>query len=172
VRKVPFYVPGEEDTRSEIDIPLKVRGELIGIFNVEHTEVNAFSPERIRLLEALAGHVATAISNARMFQRERLENARMMREFEEARAVQGSLLPPAAPTVEGFECAGVCRPCREVGGDWYDFIPLDGHRLAVVLGDVSGKGMGAALVMSSTRSRLEAPCGARAVTAGDSVGGQ
>jgi len=154
VRKVPFYVPGEEDTRSEIDIPLKVRGELIGIFNVEHTEVNAFSPERIRLLEALAGHVATAIANARMFQRERLENARMARELEEARAVQGSLLPPTAPAAKGFELAGVCRPCREVGGDWYDFIPLGGGRLAVVLGDVSGKGMGAALLMSSTRSIL------------------
>ncbi|HJZ76565.1 MAG TPA: GAF domain-containing protein [Vicinamibacterales bacterium] len=124
VRNVPFYIPGEEDTRPEIDIPLKVRGELIGIFNVEHTEVDAFSPERIRLLEALAGHVATAIANARMFQRERLENARMAREFEEARAVQGSFLPPTAPAAQGFELAGVCRPCREVGGDWYDFIPL------------------------------------------------
>src|SRR5262249_56894348 len=74
VRNVPFYIPGEEDTRSEIDIPLKVRGELIGIFNVEHTEVDAFSPGPIRLLEALAGHVATAIANPRLFQRDRLRN--------------------------------------------------------------------------------------------------
>ena len=74
VRKIPFYVVGEQDTRSEIDIPLKIRGgDLIGVFNVQHTELNAFSPERIRLLEALAGHVSTAIANARMFQRERLE---------------------------------------------------------------------------------------------------
>src|SRR5262249_24380818 len=151
VRKVPFYIPGEEDTRSEIDIPLKVRGEVIGIFNLQSTELNAFSPERIRLLEALAGHVATAIANARMFQRERFEKERMARELEEARAVQSSLFPVAAPAVRGFDITGVCRPCREVGGDWYDYIPLGDGRLAVVLADVSGKGMGAALLMSSTR---------------------
>jgi len=154
VRKVPFYIAGEADTRSEIDIPLKVRGELIGIFNVQNTEMNAFSPERIRLLEALAGHVATAIANARMFQRERFEKERMARELEEARAVQSGLFPGTAPEVRGFEITGVCRPCREVGGDWYDYIPLGDGRLAVVLADVSGKGMGAALLMSSSRSVL------------------
>src|SRR5215471_16898491 len=154
VRKVPFYIAGEADTRSEIDIPLRVRGELIGIFNVQNTEMNAFSPERIRLLEALAGHVATAITNARMFQRERFEKERMARELEEARAVQSGLFPATAPEPHGFEITGVCRPCREVGGDWYDYIPLSDGRLAVVLADVSGKGMGAALLMSSTRSVL------------------
>src|SRR5215510_8527963 len=154
VRKIPFYIAGEADTRSEIDIPLKVRGELIGIFNVQNTEMNAFSPERIRLLEALAGHVATAIANARMFQRERFEKDRMARELEEARAVQSGLFPATAPEARGFEITGVCRPCREVGGDWYDYIPLGDGRLAVVLADVSGKGMGAALLMSSTRSVL------------------
>jgi len=154
VRKVPFYIAGEADTRSEIDIPLKVRGEFIGIFNIQSTEMNAFSSERIRLLEALAGHVATAIANARMFQRERFEKERMARELEEARAVQSSLFPVAAPAVRGFDITGVCRPCREVGGDWYDYIPLGDGRLAVVLADVSGKGMGAALLMSSTRSVL------------------
>jgi phosphoserine phosphatase RsbU/P len=154
VRKIPFYVVGEEDTRSEIDIPLKIRGELIGIFNVQHIEMNAFSPERIRLLEALAGHVATAIANARMFQRERLEKERMAKELEEARAIQSGLFPVNAPEVRGFDVTGVCIPCREVGGDWYDYIPLADGRLAVVLADVSGKGMGAALLMSSTRSVL------------------
>jgi phosphoserine phosphatase RsbU/P len=154
VRKIPFYVVGEDDTRSEIDIPLKIRGELIGIFNVQHTEMNAFSPERIRLLEALAGHVATAIANARMFQRERLEKERMAKELEEARAIQSGLFPVNAPEVRGFDVTGVCMPCREVGGDWYDYIPLRDGRLAVVLADVSGKGMGAALLMSSTRSLL------------------
>ena len=154
VRKIPFYVVGEEDTRSEIDIPLKTRGELIGIFNVQHVETNAFSPDRIRLLEALAGHVATAIANARMFQRERFEKERMAKELEEARAVQSGLFPANAPDVRGFDVTGVCIPCREVGGDWYDYIRLGDGRLAVVLADVSGKGMGAALLMSSTRSVL------------------
>ncbi len=142
------------DTASEIDIPLNTRGELIGIFNVEHTALNVFSPERIRLLEALAGHVATAISNARMFQRERLEKERMTKELEEAGAIQSGLFPLNAPAARGFHVTGVCMPCREVGGDWYDYISLSDGRLAVVLADVSGKGMGAALLMSSTRSAL------------------
>jgi len=154
VRKIPFYIGGEPDTRSEVDIPLKIRGELIGVFNVQHIEVNAFSPERIRLLEALAGHLATAIANARMFQRERFEKQRMTTELEEARAVQSGLFPASSPETAGFHVTGVCRPCREVGGDWYDYIALSGGRLAVVLADVSGKGMGAALLMSSTRSVL------------------
>lgn len=154
VKKIPFYIVGEDDTRSEIDIPLKIRGELIGVFNVQHVEMNAFSPERIRLLEALAGHVATAIANARMFQRERLEKQRMAKELEEARCIQSGLFPVSAPVAGGFEVTAVCVPCREVGGDWYDYIALGDGRLAVVLADVSGKGMGAALLMSSTRSVL------------------
>jgi phosphoserine phosphatase RsbU/P len=153
-RKGPFHVFGEEDSHSEIDIPLKIRNELIGIFNVQHVEMNAFSPERIRLLEALAGHVATAIANARMFQRERFEKERMAKELEEARDIQSGLFPVSAPATAGFVVTGVCVPCREVGGDWYDYIALGDGRLAVVLADVSGKGMGAALLMSSTRSVL------------------
>jgi len=154
VRKNPYYIKGEEDTRSEIDIPLKVREELIGIFNVQHTSINAFSPERIRLLEALAGHISTAIANARMFERERREKDRMSRELEEARSVQFALFPGDCPQIDGFEITGVCVPCREVGGDWYDYIPLGDGRLGVVLADVSGKGMAAALLMSSARSVL------------------
>ena len=145
---------GEQDKRSKIEIPLKIRGDMIGVFTVEHDEANAFSPERIRLLEALADHVSTAIANARMFQRERLEKERMAKELEEARAIQSGLFPLKAPEASGFEVTGVCMPCREVGGDWYDYIPLSDGRLAVVLADVSGKGMGAAFLMSSTRSAL------------------
>src|SRR5262249_14242941 len=118
VRKVPFYIAGERDTRSEIDIPLKVRDDLIGIFNIQHTEVDGFTPERIRLLEALAGHVATAIENARMFDRERREKDRMTRELDEARSIQFGLFPQANPVIEGFRIEGVCLPCRGVGGDW------------------------------------------------------
>ncbi|HEX7333217.1 MAG TPA: GAF domain-containing SpoIIE family protein phosphatase [Pyrinomonadaceae bacterium] len=143
-----------EPPRSKVDIPLQIRGELIGSFNFEHMETNAFSPERIRLLEALAGHVATAIANARMFERERVEKERMTKELEEACAIQSGLFPVKAPEAAGFELNGVCTPCREVGGDWFDYIRLGDGRLAVVLADVSGKGMGAALLMSSTRSAL------------------
>jgi sigma-B regulation protein RsbU (phosphoserine phosphatase) len=154
VRKVPFYIAGEQNTRSEIDIPLKIHGELIGIFNIQHTNVDGFTPERIRLLEALAGHVATAVENARMFDRERRERERMARDLDEARAIQFGLFPQTNPIIKGFQIEGVCLPCREVGGDWYDYIPLGDGRIAIVLADVSGKGMAAALLMSSARSVL------------------
>jgi len=154
VTKDPYYQISEESTRSELDIPLKVHGRLIGVFNFQHQEVNQFSPERIQLLEALAGHVATAIENARLFKNEREEKDRMARELDEARTVQLSLFPNWKPDVPGFEINGLCLPCREVGGDWFDYILLNDGKLGLVLADVSGKGMAAALLMASTRSIL------------------
>jgi len=154
VTKDPYYQVSEESTRSEIDIPLKSRGRLIGVFNAQHHEVDAFSSSRIQLLESLAGHVATAIENAQMFQRERMEKERMKKELREAQRIQVGLFPDQSPLIPGFTVSGLCLPCQEVGGDWYDYIPLQDGRLAVVLADVSGKGMGAALLMSSTRTVL------------------
>jgi sigma-B regulation protein RsbU (phosphoserine phosphatase) len=104
------------------------------------------------LLEALAGHVATAIENARLFGNERKEKDRMISELNEARSVQLSLFPAWTPDIPGFEITGLCIPCREVGGDWFDYILLPDGRLGLVLGDVSGKGTGAALLMASARS--------------------
>lgn len=150
----PYYQISEASTRSELDIPLKVHGRRIGIFDFQHQEPNAFSADRIQLLEALAAHVATAIENARLFQHERQEKERMAKELDEARRVQLALFPDRAPDLAGFEVTGLCLPCQEVGGDWYDYIPLQDGRLALALADVSGKGMAAALLMASTRSIL------------------
>lgn len=150
----PYYQVSEESTCSELDIPLKIRGQLIGVFNFQHQEKNAFSPERIQLLEALAGHVSTAIENARLFKIEREEKERMSRELDEAKTVQMSLFPNWKPELPGFEIEGLCIPCREVGGDWFDYIQLDEGKLGIVLADVAGKGMAAALLMASTRSIL------------------
>jgi sigma-B regulation protein RsbU (phosphoserine phosphatase) len=150
----PYYQVSEDSTRSEVDIPLKSHGQLIGVFNAQHNERDAFPPSRIQLLEALAGHIATAIENARLFQRERVEKERMKKELSEAQRIQLSLFPSQSPTIPRFAVNGLCVPCQEVGGDWYDYIPLQDGRLAVVLADVSGKGMGAALLMSSTRTVL------------------
>ena len=150
----PYYQMGDDQTRSEVGIPLRSHGQLIGVFNAEHKELNGFSPVRIQLLEALAGHIATAIENARMFQRERMEKERMLEELSDAHRIQQALFPGQPPVIPRFAIHGLCQPCQEVGGDWYDYIPLQDGRLAVVLADVSGKGMGAALLMSSTRTVL------------------
>lgn len=150
----PYYRVSEESTRSELDIPLKVHGKLIGVFSFQHKDYDAFPESRIQLLEALAGHVATAIENARLFQNERKEKNRMAKELEEARTVQRSLFPNHIPELSGFEISGLCVPCNEVGGDWFDYIPLEDGKLGLVLADISGKGMAAALLMASTRSIL------------------
>lgn len=88
------------------------------------------------------------------FQKERLKTERVLHDLREAQKIQASLIPDRPPDVPRFTLAGVCLPCRTVGGDWYDYVPLPDGRMAVVLADVSGKGTGAALLMSSTRSIL------------------
>lgn len=154
VRIDPYYCVSEEATRSEVDIPLSTRGRLIGVFNVQHTQVDGILPGQRRLLEILAGYISTAIDNARLFQRERGEKERLSKELAAASAIQMGLLPQTVPQIPGFEVTGLCVPCREVGGDWYDYMKLPQGRLGVVVADVSGKGMGAAFLMSSARSVL------------------
>ena len=154
VRLDPYYQVSEPLTRSELDIPLKRHGALIGVFNVQSTSVDGFAPSRIRVLEALAGHLATAIENAQLFLRERQEKERMQAELVEAQSMQRQLLPERNVTHAAFSICGTCLPCRFAAGDWYDYILLKDGRIAVIVADVAGKGMAAALLMSSTRSIL------------------
>jgi phosphoserine phosphatase RsbU/P len=150
----PYYQVSEPLTRSELDIPLKRHGVFIGVFNVQSTSVDGFAPSRIRVMEALAGHLAIAIENAQLFLRERLEKDRMQAELQEAQLIQRQLLPEHDVTHTAFSIRGVCLPCRTVAGDWYDYILLQDGRVAVIVADVAGKGMAAALLMSSTRGIL------------------
>src|SRR5205085_2239230 len=154
VRRDPYYIACEESTLSEVAIPLVVDNRLVGVFTASHPELNAFPPEQLRLLQALCSHVAVAVQNARLFQRERQERERMSREAHEARVIQQALLPKSSPFVPGFAISGFSVPAGAVGGDWYDFIPLADGRWGIVLADVSGKGTAAALLMSATRGML------------------
>jgi sigma-B regulation protein RsbU (phosphoserine phosphatase) len=105
-------------------------------------------------LQGLCNYVAVAIHNARRFQQERSEREQMSREANEARKIQEALLPRCSPYIPGFAVTGLSTPAGAVGGDWYDFIPFDDGRWGLVLADVSGKGMAAALLMSATRGML------------------
>lgn len=158
----PYYIACEESTRSEIAIPLHVNGKLVGVFTASHPELNAFPPEQIRLLQALCSPVSVAIQNARAFQKERRAREAMSREAHEARVIQQALLPKSSPYIPGFAISGLSIPAGAIGGDWYDFIPLENGRWGLVLADVSGKGTAAALLMSATRGMLrslaEASC--------------
>lgn len=148
-------------TRSELDLPLVAQGEVIGVFNAEHPELDGFPEEQRALLEALAAHLAVAIANARRFRREQVEKEFLKSQEEEARRIQQGLFPQVSPQVAGFLVEGHCIPAGAVGGDYYDFIPLprrrggsQQQRWGLVLADVAGKGLAAALVMAATRAVL------------------
>src|SRR3954471_2153991 len=91
VRLDPHYIPCQPDVRAEVDIPLIAGGEVIGVLSVNHYDPHAFSEDQLQVLQALAGHIAVAVENARLIQRERQERERMMRDAEEARAIQRAL---------------------------------------------------------------------------------
>ena len=154
VARDPYYMACEPDTRSEVAIPLQVEGDLVGVFTASHCELDAFSPAQLRLLQGLCSHVAVAVQNSRRFHDEHKQREQMTREAEEARAIQEALLPRSSPLIPGFRVTGLSIPAGAVGGDWYDFIPLTDGRWGLVLADVSGKGMAAALLMSATRGML------------------
>ncbi|HWX55560.1 MAG TPA: GAF domain-containing SpoIIE family protein phosphatase [Verrucomicrobiae bacterium] len=152
VRKNEFYFHCESSTLSEVAIPLLCKGRLVGVMDAQSPRVDGFSPEQLQLLTAFADSIASAIENARLFLAERLQKERALREQDEARVIQSALLPPSHPSLPGYSVEGQCLQVRAVGGDWYDYVPLDEHRVGIVLGDVCGKGMAAALLMSATRS--------------------
>jgi len=162
VRQDPYYIGCEESTLSEVAIPLHVEGQLVGVFTASHNQLDAFSACQLRLLQALCSDVAVAVHNARRFQQEQRQREQMTREAREARAIQQALLPKTSPSIPGFSVSGLSIPVGAVGGDWYDFIPMDKGRWGLVLADVSGKGTAAALLMSATRGMLrslvEAAC--------------
>lgn len=167
VRKDPYYISCEHETRSEVAIPLRIGERLVGVFTASHPELDAFPRQQLRILQALCDHVAVAVDNARRLQAERAERAALDREAEEARTIQQALLPKSSPYIPGFVISGRSEPARAVGGDWYDFIPFPDGRWGIVLADVSGKGTAAALLMSATRgifrSLAEACCSPGAV---------
>lgn len=162
VREDPYYLPCEESTRSEVAIPLLVDKQLVGVFTASHPELDAFRPQQLKVLQTLSSHIAVAVQNARLFQQVRHEREEMTRDALEARTLQQALLPKSSPYIPGFAVSGLCVPVGAVGGDWYDFIPLNDGRWGLVLADVSGKGTAAALLMAATRGVLrslaEASC--------------
>jgi phosphoserine phosphatase RsbU/P len=154
VRKDRYYIGCENDTLSEVGIPLCLGDRLVGVFTASHPDLDAFPRPKLRILQALCDHVAIAIHNARRFQVERAERAAMDRDVQEARVIQQALLPKSSPYIPGFAISGLSVPAHAVGGDWYDFIPFPDGRWGIVLADVSGKGTAAALLMSATRGML------------------
>ena len=142
--------------RSILCVPLKSKETISGVVYVDNRlQAGIFSPDDLDLLAAIASNAAIAIENARLYQ-VAVEKGRMERELQMALGVQASLLPQETPQVRGWAFEARWQPARTVSGDYYDFIPLDGGRLGLVIADVSDKGMPAAVFMALTRSTIRA----------------
>jgi len=145
VRKDPRYVAENPETRSELSVPLIYKGKVIGVLDLEHTRVNYYNEDHQRTLSTLAAQVAISIANARLYQRTHEEEQRMERDLEMARQVQLRLLPACPPRLAKAEIAAKFLPARSIGGDVYDFLDYGPGRVALAVGDVSGKAAPAAL---------------------------
>ena len=145
VRRDTRYIAYSPDVRSELTVPLLYKNRVIGVIDLEHTRVNYYNDDHQRTLTTLAGQIAIAISNARLYERIFEEEQRLERDLEMAREVQIRLLPPIPAPLPNAEFAARFLPARSIGGDVYDFIPYGDGRVAIAVGDVSGKAAPAAL---------------------------
>jgi phosphoserine phosphatase RsbU/P len=153
-----------ETARLALAVPLAVGARVEGVLAVgERASGRPFSEEDRDFAQTLAGQALAALENARL-QRVREEKQRQDRELQIAREIQRNLFPRRPPEVRGFEVAAASHPCYEVGGDSYDWIPLGGERLALVIADVSGKGTPASLLMASVHASVRALAGTAAPT--------
>jgi sigma-B regulation protein RsbU (phosphoserine phosphatase) len=139
---------------SAMCVPLWNNKEIIGIIYADRLSLlQPFTEEDLRLLTLLARLAAVKIENAILIE-QAIEMERMERELQLAAQIQKDFLPKAVPVFESYDIVGKNIPCRQVGGDYYDFISIDPCRLAVVVADVSGKGVSASLLMASLRAAL------------------
>jgi sigma-B regulation protein RsbU (phosphoserine phosphatase) len=132
-------------TRSELVVPLLIQDRLIGVLDFESTEPHAFTLEHERMLSTLGSYVAIALENSRLYEEARESERRLRDDLDTAREIQMQLMPTGAREVPGLDLAAAYVPARELGGDFYDFLPYGHGRLGLALGDVSGKGTAAAL---------------------------
>jgi sigma-B regulation protein RsbU (phosphoserine phosphatase) len=147
VTEDPRYIHCETgvEARSELVVPLLLRDRLVGVLDLESTKPHAFTAEHERMLQTLGSYIAVALENARLYQETRDAQLRLQQDLDMAREIQRGLLPNGAREVPGLDLAAAYVPARELGGDFYDFLPYGKGRLGFALGDVSGKGTAAAL---------------------------
>ena len=143
-----------QGVRSVLAVPLGVGANVFGIIYADSPLADGrFTEDHLKVLTTLASVAAIRVENARLTE-EQIERERLEREQQVASEIQQRFLPATAPIVAGYELQGISFPCYEIGGDYYDFIQREDGKLVVVLGDVSGKGTAAALLMSSLRAAV------------------
>ncbi|MBX0326647.1 GAF domain-containing protein [Oscillochloris sp. ZM17-4] len=143
-------IPTSANIRAWIGAPLIARGNMIGVLNIDIRSAGgvSFSDRDIEVARTFANHAAVALENAQLYQE---SITRIEQELEIARRIQSNLFPRQLPSVAGLALAARCIPARETGGDFYDMVDM-GSRLGVIVGDVSGKSLPAAMLMAVARS--------------------
>lgn len=141
-------------TATVLCMPLKNKEDkIVGVLQLLNKHRGLFSRDDENFIRALSIHAAIAIENARLYESEK-EYQQMREEVRLAAKIQLELLPKSAPKVGGYDIAGKSIPAKVVGGDYFDFIPINDNRLAICLGDVSGKGLPASLLMANLQATL------------------
>ena len=147
---IPLYATSRAASESATNVS---RGEFLGVLYLDSKRPTAFSKLDRQILDALAADAASILDNARLVERER-ERQRLEQEIGIARDIQQALLPKNFRKFAHLAVSGVNLPCLSVGGDYFDVFPLDDHRTAFLIADVSGKGLGAALVTTMLQGAL------------------
>src|SRR6266404_8894393 len=135
--------------------PIISNNEVIGVFDLESDELNAYDKDELEVLGLLASHVAIIIEKV-MLHEQMIEKQRLQAQLEVARQVQLELLPGRDPQLEGFDISAYNFPTEEVSGDYYDWVRIYDDQIGIVIADVSGKGVPAALLMAFLRASLRA----------------
>ncbi len=155
VRNNPRYINARPRTNSEMVAPIISNNEVIGVFDLESDELNAYSNDDLEVLMLLASQVAIIIEKV-MLHDQLIEKQRLETQLEVARQVQLELLPAHDPELEGFDISAYNFPTEEVSGDYYDWVRIYDDQIGIVIADVSGKGVPAALLMAFLRASLRA----------------
>lgn len=147
VRLDPRYKPctSELPVCSELVVPMTFKDRLIGVIDLESLRYDAFTSQHEQLLSTLAGSLAIALENARLYEQLRQDEQRVREELVTARRIQEDLLPKASPWVPGLQVGFAYEPAQDLGGDFYDFLTWGEGRLGIAVGDVAGKATAAAL---------------------------
>jgi sigma-B regulation protein RsbU (phosphoserine phosphatase) len=149
-----FMLSEEFPVHSLLSVPMNVKGKMIGLLSVFNKKTNSgFSKNDQRLLGIIAAQSAQIIENARLY-REEQALLHLQEEMRLAYEIQVNLLPKRQPKVPGYQIAGRSNPAKDVGGDYFDFIQIDEHRLAFCIADISGKGIPAAILMANVQASL------------------
>ncbi len=155
VRTDPRYVNARAETHSEMVAPIITNDEVIGVFDLESDHLNAYDDDDLQVLLLLASQVAIIIEKV-MLHDQLIEKKRLEGQLEVARQVQLELLPPRDPQLEGFDICAWNFSTEEVSGDYYDWVSIYEDQIGMVIADVSGKGVPAALLMAFLRASLRA----------------